>query len=603
MDGQSNQDTSPTVENKRAHESTGDSTRTLLGKVKNRQRWASIGKRTYLALVIFSGLFALSLLVSRLLGLLPDVFDLFSLLAVPLTAFITGLIFHRRFSDVDAARATDHGAKTKDLFLTSAMIDKSPGAYQDIVLNDAENRAGNVAADNVVPFHWLPRARNSAMVLSLLALGILFLPQLDPFKHGEARAKTQELEKELDRMKKAREARAAQLQRAKIDEKHSAETKAAIDKLKNTFNTMKPEKRQDNFKRLTENQQALGKQWKEKSDKMLRDALERNPSNQRFGMDSPNAQEWKKELLDGKIDKMLGEVNRLKNLAQDIANMPEGAAKKQAQKQLKQGIKELSEFARKEMNSAQLNTALSKALEQLNMANMNGQMAPEAMKELAEQLDLAKMEMQENAQTRRDMQELEKALEALAMAQQCNNQGENGLDGGQCQNPGQTPGEGAGEKGEGSGQMANEQGMTMDEYQDFYEQMLAQQGQGQGQGRGQGMKGPGTGEGGEAPEDPTKKNNFKSERSKTALHAGRILMKWETKETAKKGAVAKDYLNHVREVQQGVSEAIVQEQIPPGYHESIQNYFDSLENTSAAPDNAVPAPASNNVQPLTDGSE
>lgn len=117
------------------------------------------------------------------------------------------------------------------------------------------------------------------------------------------------------------------------------------------------------------------------------------------------------------------------------------------------------------------------------------------------------------------------------------------------------------------------------------------------------MKGPGTGEGGEAPEDPTKKNNFKSERSKTALHAGRILMKWETKEKAKKGAVAKDYLNHVREVQQGVSEAIVQEQIPPGYHESIQNYFDSLENTSAAPDNAVPAPASNNVQPLTDGSE
>ena len=89
--------------------------------------------------------------------------------------------------------------------------------------------------------------------------------------------------------------------------------------------------------------------------------------------------------------------------------------------------------------------------------------------------------------------------------------------------------------------MANEQGMTMDEYQEFYEQMLAQQGQGQGQGqgRGQGMKGPGTGEGGEAPEDPTKKNNFKSERSKTALHAGRILMKWETKETAEKGAVAR----------------------------------------------------------------
>ena len=30
-------------------------------------------------------------------------------------------------------------------------------------------------------------------------------------------------------------------------------------------------------------------------------------------------------------------------------------------------------------------------------------------------------------------------------------------------------------------------------------------------------------------------------------------------------------------IKQGISEAITQEQVPPGYHEAIRGYFDSLE--------------------------
>jgi hypothetical protein len=555
----------------------GQATRTLLQRIKSRQRMVSVGQRFYLALMICAALFAMVLLVSRLLGIIPDVFSLLSLLVVPVVAFMAGLIFHRRYNEVDAARAADERAATRDLFLTSTLIDKSPGAYKEIVLSDAEKRAADVEPEKVVPFQWVPPARNSALILVLLALGILFLPQLDPFKQGEARAKTEEAKKELEKIKKVREARKAQLERADIDKKHSQEIDDAMKKLKNSFNTMKPNERQENFKRLTENQQELGKQWKEKSDKLLKDALEKNPSNQQFGMQSEKAQEWKKELMDGKVEKMLGEVDRLKNLARQISQTEDGEKKKQMEKELKESIKELSEFARKEMNSNQLNSALNKALEQLNMANLGSQMSPEAMKEIVEQMELAGMEMKDKAQTKRDIEELEKALDALAKAQQCNNAGEKGLDGGQCQNPGQTPGKGEGE-GQGQGQGQGEEGMTMEEYQAFYEQMLAQsEGQGEGEGQGQGMKGPGTGKGGEAPEDPTKKTNYQTERTKTALQAGRILMKWDAKEKAEKGAIREDYLDQVHEVQQGVSEAIVQEQIPPGYHESIQNYFDSLQ--------------------------
>ena len=42
------------------------------------------------------------------------------------------------------------------------------------------------------------------------------------------------------------------------------------------------------------------------------------------------------------------------------------------------------------------------------------------------------------------------------------------------------------------------------------------------------------------------------------------------------GARTEDYREAVREVKQGVSEAIVAEQVPPGYHTAIQKYFDSL---------------------------
>ena len=63
-------------------------------------------------------------------------------------------------------------------------------------------------------------------------------------------------------------------------------------------------------------------------------------------------------------------------------------------------------------------------------------------------------------------------------------------------------------------------------------------------------------------------------------------MKWDSQEKAEKGALREDYLEQVRDVTQGVTEAIVQEQIPPGYHESIQQYFHSLQPEGA--ESAVP---------------
>ncbi len=97
------------------------------------------------------------------------------------------------------------------------------------------------------------------------------------------------------------------------------------------------------------------------------------------------------------------------------------------------------------------------------------------------------------------------------------------------------------------------------------------------------MVGPGIGEGGKAPEKDDEKTDFQSERSRSAFKAGKILLQWKTRELSDPGAAREAYEQQVEAVKQGVSEAILQEQVPPGYHEGIRRYFDALGETRDKP--------------------
>ena len=88
--------------------------------------------------------------------------------------------------------------------------------------------------------------------------------------------------------------------------------------------------------------------------------------------------------------------------------------------------------------------------------------------------------------------------------------------------------------------------------------------------------GPGIGNGAKRPEDESAKTGFKTEKSISQLTGGKMLLEWQTKEVGETGARAEEYRANVQRVKQGVSEAIQQEQVPPGYHEAIKKYFDSL---------------------------
>ena len=97
------------------------------------------------------------------------------------------------------------------------------------------------------------------------------------------------------------------------------------------------------------------------------------------------------------------------------------------------------------------------------------------------------------------------------------------------------------------------------------------------------MVGPGVGEGGKAPEKPDAKSDFKTERSRSAHTAGKILLQWKVKEMGDPGSVKENYQTQIEAIKRGVSEAILQEQVPPGYHDTIKRYFDSLKDTRDEP--------------------
>jgi hypothetical protein len=198
-----------------------------------------------------------------------------------------------------------------------------------------------------------------------------------------------------------------------------------------------------------------------------------------------------------------------------------------------------------------MNQALQRALDQLAQAGAEG-MGQEALEGLAESLQLAQAEADALAQAIRDLQELEDALTAAQGAKAANAQGQAG-------------GEGA---------------QTLEEYKEMLRELAQAQGQGDGQGEGDGQGGPGggrgQGEGGIMEEAPETDSAFKTEKSQSQLVAGRILMRWNTQELGARGVDRSEYREGLKAVEQGLSEAMLAEEVPAGYQDGIKAYFDDL---------------------------
>jgi hypothetical protein len=490
-------------------------------------------------------LFLLGLLAARLLGAFPGKFPPWTLAAVPVAALVVALAGLRRLADADVARVIDTREQTKDLFLTTVLTGATSGEFRPIVSAAAEKRATELQPALIVPFHWTRGAGEIALALAVLIAALQWLPQLDPFQKVAQREKKNQQAEKLRELKKITTQRAEVL--ARQAEQQAAQVQAALTRLDKTFKEAKPQERDTNLQRLAEEQKEIGELWRKVSNEGLKQALEKGA--QGFGrMDAQKLAEWREQLKKGDMSGLKKELSALREQMQQLAAQPDSAEKRAAHEKLAQKLGQLADTVKDLVQSPQVNESLTRALSQLDAAKL-GQLSKESMEDAMESLKLSEQELQQLAQSLKDGQALEEALKNLQMAKQLAALGK--LDG-----------------------AAATDAQKMEDYAALFALKMAELEQ-DGTQTGAGM-GPGIGNGAKRPEDDSVSTGFKSEKSTAALTGGKMLLEWKTKEVGETGNRGAEFRDAVREVKQGVSEALQAEQVPPGYHEAIKKYFDSL---------------------------
>ena len=520
----------------------------FLRRVGWRHEVLCLVRRWRLFLLIGIGVYALALLISRVFGVIPGLFTPITLAILPAATLLLAWIFNRRPQAADAARLADSQLATHDLFLTASMIGSSLGSYQELVLKEAEKRATGVLPKKVVPFRWQRDTFRVGAALAMVALAIYFLPQWDPFGIHQRERQLGKQHEQLQQIAKATQARAALLEQKRAGETDAV--KEAVANLEKAFQDAKPQDKVGTLAKLNEQQKTLGQIWKQVSEEKLKNGLSVPPPSQSFGVDDPaKTEELRNDLQKGDMSSANKELDELQKKAEELAAATDPVAREKLRQELMDRIQSLKDTMDQQMNSQAVDADLQRALEQLAMSstpNLSG----ESLKGMHDSLKLTQDELKQLAKAMADMKNLEEALKALQMAKTLHN-------------------------------LKPLDGKDFVKYGDLNAYASFCQGQCQSLCAGNGL-GAGYGIGARPHGDENSQTDFHPEKSASLLQPGRMLMEWKTREVSDSGPAREEYLRAVQDVRQQASEAIVSEQIPPGYQESIKRYFDMLHNDATA---------------------
>ncbi len=524
-------------------------------QVERRQRFAAAGTGAFWTAAGIEGLALIWLAGGRLFSLWPERPVQPNGFAAAAGGLILGAAvwgFSRRPASLAPARLIDRRTDGHDLFLTAALLDHSPGEYRALVLGQAQTRAATVRAADVLPFRWRVAAERVAALGVIITLAVLFLPKLDPFDFGRQRRQTAKQREHIEETRRATAERATAIQQHPDDTKRIEQ---AIANLEQTFQKAEPQQQKENQQRLAESQKELGELWRQASDAQLQSALQPERVEQAFGQgNAQETQKWKEALRHGDTAGLQKELGDLQKQIKDLAAQPDSAQKRAQQAQLQQKLGALADAASKALQSPSLNAAMARAAEQMAQGHNNPQLSSEAMQAAADSLGLSEKELEGLGQSLKNLESLDAALKADQMARQLNAKG--ALD------------------GKGSGQCK-----SMADYAAAYAKQLGEHGDGIGKEAGPNR---GLAAGGHVPQNGGASTDFHPEKSPTNFTGGKLLAQWQTSEVSDPGEVRRDDPGALQRNAQRVSEAIIQEQVPPGYHEAIQKYFDTVPTAPAA---------------------
>ena len=558
----------------------------LLRQVATRLRCKAFGWAVYRSFLAVAGLYLIALVASRLTGWCREYFDwstpsaMWVLLAVPGLAVIVAAAWHRRPRTQDAARAIDTSVGAQDLYLTLSLLESAAGEYQPLVLQEAESRAVQIRPSSVVPFGFRRRHGQVVWLALAIALAGIFVPQLDPFgKVAQASLSTER----KDRLAESRRETRLRVEEVKKAEEIADEstTDKVINDLKLTFNKMQPQAKQLNLESLMDEQKRVGAEWKKLATDQLQNLIKQRPqSQQQIGageQDQELMEKWKQDLQSGSTESLKEEMQQIKSELQKLAKTQDPVKKEELRQQVQERLERLEKFAQKNLENKKLASSVQRAMKQMDLASMD-ELSSEALEGAMESLDLSEMEMDQLAQSAEELKKLEEALKTLQMAKKLNDHDK--LDGQECQSC-----------------------KTLAEYKKLYQKRLAECQGGQCKGKGEcegcsqcqgngnksGGQKPGNGTGSLDGEDIAIETDFDNAKGKSAVNAGKVLLSMKSKGMGERGPTTQEYQALLEQVQQGTSEAILQEEVPPAYHESIKGYFDALK-PAATPKPTQPSP-------------
>ena len=368
----------------------------VLNRVAWRLRWASYGKRFYSSLIILGLLFLLALIANRLTGYSVDGFplDVRNLLSVPALAAVVAAIWHRRPTRKDAARVVDQVNHTQDLFLTYALLEQSSGEYKPLVHQAANDRADTVEPSTVVPWRWTPAFVRSVLLGAVLVLCVLYVPQLDPFGVAQAAEAEKTMLENLAKDRTATEVRTAALKELGDKSEESEQVNQAIEEMTRSFQKMRQNEPRPNLERLNMHQADIGQKWRKLGAEKLRSLLGQNQTFQDFGgQRQQKLQEWSKELLEGSSAGLKEELSELQAQLDKMLSESDPVQRSRMMRELKEQLRDLSEFASENVGSPELAAALRRAMRQLEAIEKGEGEMKEAFEALVDSLDLSKLEL------------------------------------------------------------------------------------------------------------------------------------------------------------------------------------------------------------------
>ncbi len=522
----------------------------LVSRIGLRLHVQAFARRFALFTLFAAGAYALLLIASKAFALLPDVFSAWTVLIVPAVAAVLALVLYPRPTRTDAAHAIDRRLGTKDLFLTATLLDSAPGEYKPLVQGEAEKTASSVNPATVAPFTFSKRGGQAVTALVVLALATL-LPQFDPFNFGEQREIEEQRRRQLVETVKTTETRKAALSRVEPQAAQSPEVQHALDELKRAFQSMRKDDPAGNLRRLREKQMQVGELVKRTQEARQREQGARNAMalQQLGGIQNAPVRQAMQKLKEGDASDLKQMLEQIQKQMQQLSQEKDPTKQQQLQQQIQQQLQQLKSAAQ-QAGAQQLADALERAMQQMQMDNMEG-LQGEALEAAMESMQLSELEAEQFSQMMRDEQALKQAMETLQKAMQANQK--EPLDGGEC---------------EGCN--------SLEEYAELFEQKA-------GNRPGQGVMGQNgdpenaEGAGGPRDEDPNQQMDSVDERAPSKLQQGKILAGWKTRDLSEKGEVSQEYRQALQQVKQEVSAAVQSEDVPPGYRDSIRKYFENLD--------------------------